>query len=546
MDKLTYQYEKSGGLTVSNKLKYIQDSVANGNYPNDIDDQLTGMPSGGNYQYDAIGNLISDAKDSISNIEWTVYGKIKTITKTGGTVINYTYDASGNRISKSVTDSSVTKNTFYVRDASGNTMSVYTSGNTAVNSGNLTQSEIHLYGSSRLGVNNTNLDVQGSVSSAITTFTRGNKFFELSNHLGNVLVTISDKKIPVSSDSLTIDYYNADVVTANDYYPFGMQMPGRKYSQPNGSYRYGFNGKENDNEVKGEGNQQDYGMRIYDPRVGRFLSVDPLTTKYPELTPYQFASNSPITFIDLDGEEGAYRLTDGSLYFHQASDHLRIPIPIGAVRLDNVTGPTRQENLQDLSTALDFTPVVGTIKGAIEGVVGTDLAGNELNVLERFLGVIPYLGKIKKVVTVIKVAKATEKVVQVEKAVKAVSKVENVIVKGEKVASEEKAIVKSGADVTDATKNRVQPRKKTLDKVNEKQPRNANGEMIDPNTKLPLKEGEIDLGHTTGNEWKNRKKMHQEKSSTRKQVLEEENNPDLYQWEDRSSNRGHQFEKKNH
>jgi RHS repeat-associated protein len=66
---------------------------------------------------------------------------------------------------------------------------------------------------------------------------------------------------------------------------------------------YGFNGKENDNEVKGDGNQQDYGMRIYDPRLGRFLSVDPLMKEYPELTPYQFASNTPIQGIDLDGEE---------------------------------------------------------------------------------------------------------------------------------------------------------------------------------------------------------------------------------------------------
>lgn len=79
-------------------------------------------------------------------------------------------------------------------------------------------------------------------------------------------------------------------------------MPGRKFSAGN-VYRYGFNGKENDNEVKGEGNQQDYGMRIYDPRLGRFLSVDPFTSKYPELTPYQFASNRPIDGIDLDGLE---------------------------------------------------------------------------------------------------------------------------------------------------------------------------------------------------------------------------------------------------
>jgi RHS repeat-associated protein len=71
-----------------------------------------------------------------------------------------------------------------------------------------------------------------------------------------------------------------------------------------GVYRYGFNGKENDNDVKGEGNQQDYGMRIYDPRVGRFLSVDPLVQEYPELTPYQFGTNNPILNIDLDGMEG--------------------------------------------------------------------------------------------------------------------------------------------------------------------------------------------------------------------------------------------------
>ena len=65
----------------------------------------------------------------------------------------------------------------------------------------------------------------------------------------------------------------------------------------------GFNGKENDNEVKGEGNQQDYGKRIYDPRVARFLSEDPLKKSYPMLTTYQFASNTPIFAVDVDGLE---------------------------------------------------------------------------------------------------------------------------------------------------------------------------------------------------------------------------------------------------
>ena len=83
-----------------------------------------------------------------------------------------------------------------------------------------------------------------------------------------------------------------------------MNLQGRKFSGANSSYRYGFNGKENDKEVKGDGNQQDYGMRIYDPRLGRFLSVDPLTKGYPMLTPFQYASDNPIQNIDIDGLEG--------------------------------------------------------------------------------------------------------------------------------------------------------------------------------------------------------------------------------------------------
>lgn len=79
-------------------------------------------------------------------------------------------------------------------------------------------------------------------------------------------------------------------------------MPGRSYSAGTG-YRYGFNGKEQDPEVSGQGNQYDYGFRIYNPRLGRFLSVDPLFNSYPWYTPYQFAGNMPIWAIDLDGLE---------------------------------------------------------------------------------------------------------------------------------------------------------------------------------------------------------------------------------------------------
>lgn len=81
-----------------------------------------------------------------------------------------------------------------------------------------------------------------------------------------------------------------------------MVMPGRKYSGGT-AYRYGFNGKENDNEVKGEANEIDYGKRVYDPRLGRFLSTDPLATQFPYYTPYQYAGNKPTWAMDLDGAE---------------------------------------------------------------------------------------------------------------------------------------------------------------------------------------------------------------------------------------------------
>jgi RHS repeat-associated protein len=80
-----------------------------------------------------------------------------------------------------------------------------------------------------------------------------------------------------------------------------MVMPQRQFSA--GGYRYGFNGKENDNEVKGEGKTLDFGARIYGSRLGRWLSTDPLQSKYPNLSPYNFAGNSPITFYDPNGKE---------------------------------------------------------------------------------------------------------------------------------------------------------------------------------------------------------------------------------------------------
>jgi len=131
------------------------------------------------------------------------------------------------------------------------------------------------------------------------------KSYELVNHLGNVITVVSDRKLGEDTDlDGDVDFYTADVTSYSDYYPFGMQMPGRNAST--GDYRYGFNGKEKDKETYGEGNIYDYGFRIYNPRVAKFLSVDPLSPQFPWYTPYQFAGNTPIQAVDLDGLEISY------------------------------------------------------------------------------------------------------------------------------------------------------------------------------------------------------------------------------------------------
>ncbi|MFY0598990.1 MAG: hypothetical protein JXR03_04925 [Cyclobacteriaceae bacterium] len=236
------------------------------------------------YQYDAIGNLVADQKEGTS-IEWNASGKVEQVLQANGDKVRFLYDAAGNRVAKIQTVSGVTTTSAYARDASGNTMAVYK---------DQVLAEMSIYGSRRLGMYK-----GGSTASKRTL---GNKTYELSNHLGNVMAVITD------------DYFITDgnekeavVINSTDYYPFGLEQPGVRagnLTASNTNYRYGFNGKEKD--TNGEWGSQahyDYGFRIYNPQIGKFLSVDPLTGSYPMLTPYQFASNRPIDGIDLDGLE---------------------------------------------------------------------------------------------------------------------------------------------------------------------------------------------------------------------------------------------------
>lgn len=110
-----------------------------------------------------------------------------------------------------------------------------------------------------------------------------------------------------------------------------MLMPGRSYASGN-QYRFGFNGKEQDNEVSGQGNQYDYGFRIYNPRLGRFLSVDPLAKSFPWNSPYSYAEGDVIRSIDLDGLE-KYVVT----YWYNKSNEL-VRTTIKAIRNRDTKG----------------------------------------------------------------------------------------------------------------------------------------------------------------------------------------------------------------
>jgi RHS repeat-associated protein len=184
--------------------------------------------------------------------------------------------------------------TYYIRDAGGNVMGVYEynippTGTTATAGNSPVLAEQYIYGSSRIGVciPNANAATQGGMGARFF----GMKSYEITDHLGNVRVTLSDYESPISPTSI--------VNSAVDYYPFGMVAIGRTYSNPiTSSYRYGFSGKEINQELNGD---YDFGARIYDPRLGRWLSLDPMFRSFPIFSPYTFVNNNPLRFIDPSG-----------------------------------------------------------------------------------------------------------------------------------------------------------------------------------------------------------------------------------------------------
>ncbi|MBL4753100.1 MAG: DUF4329 domain-containing protein [Flavobacteriales bacterium] len=127
------------------------------------------------------------------------------------------------------------------------------------------------------------------------------KKYEERDHLGSVRVVVSDQK---NADG------TAKILNYNNYYAFGMKRPGVGQSfnlmtgLDNGTgYQYGYNEMEQDFSFhNADGESYDFGARMYDSRLGRFMSTDPREREYQNLSPYLFAGNNPIRYIDVDGE----------------------------------------------------------------------------------------------------------------------------------------------------------------------------------------------------------------------------------------------------
>jgi RHS repeat-associated protein len=215
--------------------------------------------------------------------------------------------------------------TYYTHDAQGNIMATYTrtQQNNPGNEGianrfedSYTLNDHTLYGSSRLGtetsetlltsrfylasVNAYNLetgyDANGNFNDTWFSDTENLSGMNPDEMLmeSGLLQVVTDRKVPFTVDGVLV--YSADVVSYSDYSPYGVELDGRYGSS---GYRYGYQGSEKDDEVKGGGNSYTTEFRFLDPRLGRWLSIDPVDQ--PWQSTYCSMDNNPIVYNDIKG-----------------------------------------------------------------------------------------------------------------------------------------------------------------------------------------------------------------------------------------------------
>ena len=274
MDELSYTYRQDK----PNQLDHVTDAAGNAGV-NDIDSQ-----NSGNYVYNEIGQLIEDFEnvsladkqmyinnpsqipDNLIRYVYNASGLVTEINKGQKLFVRFIYNDKNFRTKKiSYQDDGITPEqiTDYIRDASGQVLAIYENGDLK---------ELPIYGTGRLGIYNksTNTSV-----------------YQLTDHLGNVRAVIAKQDVNVAA-----------LTSTTDYYPFGMPMPNRDFlfkTMDNGKrYRYAYQGQEVDPETGKEAFQ----LRLWDARIGRWLTTDP-AKQYS--SPYLGMGNNPMNGIDPDG-----------------------------------------------------------------------------------------------------------------------------------------------------------------------------------------------------------------------------------------------------
>jgi RHS repeat-associated protein len=222
------------------------------------------------YQYDELGQLINETRSSgkQKRLVYNVYGEVVEVRDSVNVLkASFAYNERGQRIRK-ITYGTMNDSTWYVLDISGNVLSIYDN-----KSGTMGQKEIPIYGTGREGV------VQKSGSTLVYTY-------ELKDHLGSVRATV---------DRVKQGSGEAELLSWMDYLAFGEVNPERNYK---GAFtnRHQYQGEyaQHDNETEWEA----FELRMYDARIGRWLSVDPMNQYW---SPYVAMGNNPVGGIDPSG-----------------------------------------------------------------------------------------------------------------------------------------------------------------------------------------------------------------------------------------------------
>ncbi|WP_291132375.1 DUF6443 domain-containing protein [Flavobacterium sp. UBA7682] len=276
IDDLTYNYANGNS---SNLLKSVQDGF-NGNPASGFVDSANTVDE---YGYDIFGNMTRDDNKGITDID---YNQLSLPTKiTFGTLgtIEYLYDAEGKKMEKIVTQNGAPNIV---------TTTKYLSGFQYVN--DVLQFFPH---------------AEGYVTK---TSSKYNYVFNFIDHLGNIRLSYADlDKDGVAEPSEEIidcsggggnciTYYTSSIMKENNYYPFGLEHNGYNGDSSQAvDFKFKYNGKEYQDELAL--NLYDYTARNYDPAIGRWMNIDALAEKFYPVSPYIYAINNPVYFIDPDG-----------------------------------------------------------------------------------------------------------------------------------------------------------------------------------------------------------------------------------------------------